>query len=94
MNRLEELELKWDATNMIFFLPIMIMGVFAVLSFLLTYEHLYLDCTKFNEDWRINLCIDIKNNAIYQPTLFTLVMLGMIVFREVLKRTCYKEVAT
>lgn len=94
MNHLEELEMKWDASKIIFLMPIVILGMFAILTLVLfqsVTSSLPNDCTSYAQDWKVQICKDSKQTAIQVPLTMALICLGMIGFRELMKRTYYKE---
>ena len=94
MNHLEELEMKWDASKIIFLMPIVILGMFAILTFVLfqsVTSRLPDDCTSYTQDWKVQICNDSKQTAIGVPLTMILACLGCIGFRELMKRTYYKE---
>lgn len=94
MNHLEELEMKWDASKIILLLPIMLLGMFAILSFVLfsaQATRLNEDCDTYIQEWKIQTCNEIKQTAVLTPLSMVGLMLGIVGFRELLKRTYYKE---
>jgi len=94
MNHLEELEMKWEASKIVFLMPIAILGIFAILSFVLfqsVTSSLPNDCSSYAQDWKIQICNDSKQIALQVPITLGLACLGCVGFRELLKRTFYKE---
>ena len=94
MNHMEELEMKWEASKIVFMLPIIIMTLFSVLTVVLfvpmTFQ-LHNDCNSYLIDWKIDACNQVKNTAITIPLIDFSVLGFIIVFREVIKRTYYRK---
>lgn len=94
MNHLEELEMKWAVSKIILLIPIMLFGMFAILSFVLFSTQaakLNEDCNSYIQEWKIQTCNEIKQTTIQIPLTMVGYGLGMFGFRELMKRTYYKE---
>ena len=94
MNRLEELEMKWDVTRMVLLLPILIFSMFGILTLVLfmpQVARLNDDCSTYDQGWKIDTCNEVKQSAFKTPILMFSGAIGMFAFKEIMKRTYYKE---
>lgn len=94
MNELEILQMKWEASKIVFLLPIIIMSVFGVLTVALFTPmalQLHNDCNSYLIDWKIDACNQVKNNAMTIPLMCFSTLGFIILFREVIKRTYYRK---
>lgn len=93
MNHLEELEMKWETSKIVFLLPIFLFGMFAILSFVLfstQTARLNEDCNSYIQEWKIQTCNEIKQRAISVPLTMVGCGLGVFGFRELMRRTYYR----